>query len=215
MPVPFSSPRRRRAIIIGGSMSGLFAAAFLRQKGWDADVYERSTVELVGRGAGITTHPELLDALRTSGAGTRDLGVEVEKRIALDRDGRVIAEKYLPQILTSWDRLQRLLRETIDAARYHLGHTFERVEQDGSGVVVHFAGAAANAPTSSSAATASARACAPRSCPRSSRSIPAITSGAARRTKPISIRRRAKAFSPTSRSSCRSGSRSSAIPSPD
>jgi 2-polyprenyl-6-methoxyphenol hydroxylase-like FAD-dependent oxidoreductase len=140
MPVPFSSPRRRRTIIIGGSMSGLFAAAFLRQKGWDADVYERSTVELVGRGAGITTHPELLDALRTSGAGTRDLGVEVEKRIALDRDGRVIAEKYLPQILTSWDRLQRLLRETTDAARYHLGHTFERVEQDGSGVVVHFAG---------------------------------------------------------------------------
>ena len=121
-------------------MSGLFAAAFLRQKGWHADVYERSTVELVGRGAGITTHPELLDALRTSGAGTRDLGVEVEKRIALDRDGRVIAEKYLPQILTSWDRLQRLLRETIDTARYHLGHTFERVEQDGSGVVVHFAG---------------------------------------------------------------------------
>src|SRR5215475_14421623 len=87
MPVPFSSPRRRRAIIIGGSMSGLFAAAFLRQKGWDADVYERSTVELVGRGAGITTHPELLEALRTSGAGTRDLGVEVEKRITLDRDG--------------------------------------------------------------------------------------------------------------------------------
>src|SRR5712691_6830215 len=140
MPVPFSSPRRRRAIIIGGSMSGLFAAAFLRQKGWDADVYERSTVELVGRGAGITTHPELLDALRTSGAGTRDLGVEVEKRIALDRDGRVIAEKYLPQILTSWDRLQRLLRETIDAGRYHLGHTFERVEQDGYGVLVHFVG---------------------------------------------------------------------------
>src|SRR5438445_254785 len=140
MPVPFSSPRRRRAIIIGGSMSGLFAAAFLRQKGWDADVYERSTVELVGRGAGITTHPELLHALRASGAGTRDLGVEVGKRIALDRDGRVIAEKYLPQILTSWDRLQRLLRETIDAERYHLGHTFERVEQDGSSVVVHFAG---------------------------------------------------------------------------
>src|SRR5262249_53127819 len=140
MPVPFSSPRRRRAIIIGGSMSGLFAAALWRKKGWDADVYERATVELVGRGAGITTHPELLDALRTSGAGTCDLGVEVEKRIALNRDGCVIAEKYLPQILTSWDRLQRLLRETIDAAHYHLGHTFERVEQDGSGVAVLFAG---------------------------------------------------------------------------
>jgi 2-polyprenyl-6-methoxyphenol hydroxylase-like FAD-dependent oxidoreductase len=130
----------RRAIIIGGSMSGLFSAAFLRQVGWRAEVYERSPVELVGRGAGITTHPELLEALEKSGAGTRDLGIEVDKRIALDRDGRVIAEKYLPQILTSWDRLQRLMRGTIDEAQYHLGHAFECVEQDGSGVLVHFAG---------------------------------------------------------------------------
>jgi 2-polyprenyl-6-methoxyphenol hydroxylase-like FAD-dependent oxidoreductase len=140
MSVLSSSRRSRRAIIVGGSMSGLFAAAFLRQTGWDAEVYERSPIELVGRGAGITTHPELLEALEKSGAGTRDLGVEVEKRITLDRDGRVLGEKYLPQVLTSWDRLQRLMRDTIDAAHYHLGHPFERVEQDGSGVVVHFAG---------------------------------------------------------------------------
>ncbi len=134
------SGRARRAIVIGGSMSGLFTAAFLSRLGWRVDVYERSTVELVGRGAGITTHPELLEALEKSGAGTRDLGVEVTTRIALDRAGRVIAEKRLPQILTSWDRLQRLLRATIDDRHYHLGHTFERVDQDGSGVTVHFAG---------------------------------------------------------------------------
>jgi 2-polyprenyl-6-methoxyphenol hydroxylase-like FAD-dependent oxidoreductase len=132
--------KKRRAVIIGGSMSGLFAAAFLRRIGWDCDVYERSSVELVGRGAGITTHPELLHALTASGAGTRELGIEVEKRIALDRHGRIIAEKPLRQILTSWDRLQRLLRATIDPARYHLGWNFERVEQDGDGVRVHFSG---------------------------------------------------------------------------
>jgi len=130
--------RNRRAVIIGGSMSGLFAAALLRRIGWDVDVYERSKVELVGRGAGITTHPELLEALRASGAGMTNLGIEVEKRIALDRTGCVTAEKRLPQILTSWDRLQRLMRETIDESHYHLGHTFERVEQDGDGVRVHF-----------------------------------------------------------------------------
>src|SRR5882672_7760189 len=96
-----SAPRRkRRAVIIGGSMSGLFSAAFLRRIGWNVDVFERSPVELVGRGAGITTHPELLEALEKSGAGTRDLGIEVEKRITIDRQGRVIAEKHLPQILT-------------------------------------------------------------------------------------------------------------------
>jgi 2-polyprenyl-6-methoxyphenol hydroxylase-like FAD-dependent oxidoreductase len=120
-------------------MSGLFVAAFLRQIGWDADVYERSAVELVGRGAGITTHPELLQALRSAGATSHHLGVEVERRIALDRAGCVIAERRLPQILTSWDRLQRLLREIIDPAHYHLGCNFERVE-DGSGVRVHFSG---------------------------------------------------------------------------
>ncbi len=133
-------PRKnRRAVIIGGSMSGLFAAAFLRRIGWDVDVFERSPVELVGRGAGITTHPELLDALENSGAGTRELGIEVRERIAIDRDGRVLGTRPLRQFLTSWDRLQRLLRETIDPAHYHLGHNFARVDQDGGGVRVCFA----------------------------------------------------------------------------
>src|SRR5438093_13768597 len=100
----FHRRAKRRALIIGGSMSGLFSAAFLRRIGWDVDVFERSPVELVGRGAGITTHPELLEALRKSGAGTRDLGIEVERRITIDRHGRVIGERRLPQILTSWDR---------------------------------------------------------------------------------------------------------------
>jgi len=132
--------RRKRAIIIGGSMSGLFSAAFLRRVGWDVDVYERSAVELVGRGAGITGHPELFDAPIACGAGIERLGVEVEKRIAIDRNGRVTAERPLRQILTSWDRLQRLLRATIDEAHYHLGWNFERVDQDERGVRVTFSG---------------------------------------------------------------------------
>lgn len=119
-------------------MSGLFTASFLRQIGWDVDVYERSKVELVGRGAGITGHPELLDALEASGAGTERLGIEVPKRIAIDRDGRVTEERLLRQILTSWDRLQRLLRATIDPAHYHLGCNFDRVEQDERGARVYF-----------------------------------------------------------------------------
>ncbi len=130
--------RNRRAVIIGGSMSGLFSAAFLRQIGWEVDVYERSKVELVGRGAGITGHPELFDALEASGAGTERLGIEVPKRIVIDGEGRITDERPLRQILTSWDRLQRLLRATIDPAHYHLGWEFERVEQDGRGVRVCF-----------------------------------------------------------------------------
>jgi 2-polyprenyl-6-methoxyphenol hydroxylase-like FAD-dependent oxidoreductase len=131
--------RGRRAVIVGGSMSGLFTAAFLRQIGWEIDVYERSPVELVGRGAGIVCHPELLETLGKSGAGTRNLGVEVEKRIAIDSEGRIIGERALRQIMTSWDRLQNLLRATIPPQHYHLGHTFQDVDQDGSGVRVRFA----------------------------------------------------------------------------
>ena len=120
-------------------MSGLFAAAFLRNIGWDVDVYERSSVPLVGRGAGITAHPELLAALEACGAGTETLGIEVEKRILLDSTGRVVAEKPLRQLMTSWDRLQQLLQRNVPARCYHLGHDFERVHQDGGKVRVHFA----------------------------------------------------------------------------
>jgi 2-polyprenyl-6-methoxyphenol hydroxylase-like FAD-dependent oxidoreductase len=64
----------------------------------------------------------------------------VQKRIAIDREGRITDERPLRQILTSWDRLQRLLRATIDPAHYHLGWNFERVEQDGGSVRVYFSG---------------------------------------------------------------------------
>jgi 2-polyprenyl-6-methoxyphenol hydroxylase-like FAD-dependent oxidoreductase len=120
-------------------MSGLFTAALLRRIGWDVDVFERSGSELVGRGAGITAHPELLEVLDLSGAGTRELGVEVEKRVLIDATGRVIGERPLRQILTSWDRLQRILRALVPDAHYHLGQAFERVEPDGAGVSVRFA----------------------------------------------------------------------------
>jgi 2-polyprenyl-6-methoxyphenol hydroxylase-like FAD-dependent oxidoreductase len=129
----------RRAIVIGGSMSGLFTAALLRRIGWDVDVYERSPVELVGRGAGITTHPELLEVLALCGAATPDLGVAVEKRILLDHEGRIIGEHRLPQILTSWDLLQRLLRGRVPGAHYHLGRSVVGFDQDGRSVEVRFA----------------------------------------------------------------------------
>jgi 2-polyprenyl-6-methoxyphenol hydroxylase-like FAD-dependent oxidoreductase len=41
-------------VAIGGSMSGLLAAAFLRKISWNVKVHERSSIELVGRGVGST-----------------------------------------------------------------------------------------------------------------------------------------------------------------
>ena len=47
---------QRRALIIGGSMSGLLAALMLRQNGWQVEVFERAEGGLAGRGAGIVTY---------------------------------------------------------------------------------------------------------------------------------------------------------------
>jgi len=130
---------KRRAVVIGGSIAGLFVGAFLRRIGWQVDIYERSSIELIGRGVGIfATHLELLEALDKCGAGTVDIGVIVYKRITFDLRGDVIAEKPLLQIVTSWDRLRQVLLKAIDRQRYHFGHVFERAEQDDSGVRVHF-----------------------------------------------------------------------------
>ncbi|MGB6733802.1 MAG: FAD-dependent oxidoreductase, partial [Xanthobacteraceae bacterium] len=116
----------RRAIVIGGSIAGLFVAAFLRRIGWRVDIYERSSIELIGRGAGIfATHLELLEALDRCGAGTVDIGVIVYKRITLDRSGEMIAEKPQLQIVTSWDRLRQALLKAVDRQRYHFGYGFE------------------------------------------------------------------------------------------
>ena len=41
-----------RALVIGGSVGGLFAAHMLRSIGWDVIVFERSGDNLVRRGAG-------------------------------------------------------------------------------------------------------------------------------------------------------------------
>ena len=130
----------RRAIVIGGSIAGLFIGAFLRRIGWRVDIYERSSIELIGRGVGtFATHLELFEALDKCGAGTVDIGVIVYKRITFDRKGNVIAEKPQLQIVTSWDRLRQVLLKAIDRQRYHFGYPLDRVEQDGSGVRVHFA----------------------------------------------------------------------------
>ena len=49
--------RARRALVIGGSLGGLFAANLLLRAGWDVQVFEHSRGDLVSRGAGIITHP--------------------------------------------------------------------------------------------------------------------------------------------------------------
>lgn len=124
---------------MAGSIGGLFAAALLRRVGWQVDVYERSAADLHGRGAGIVTHAELIDALEVCGASSKDLGMQISGRVGYNRAGDVIESLDLPQWVTSWNRLHTVIRATLPDAHYHLGCNFEKQEPYEGGVRASFA----------------------------------------------------------------------------
>jgi 2-polyprenyl-6-methoxyphenol hydroxylase-like FAD-dependent oxidoreductase len=132
--------RAPRALVIGGSLGGLFAANLLLRQGWDVEVFEQSAQPLAGRGAGIITHPDLFAALGRIGvAADRRIGVDIAGRVAFDREGREVGRLDLAQCLTTWGCLHTLLLAAFPAQRYHLGHACAAVEQDAAGVTAVFA----------------------------------------------------------------------------
>jgi 2-polyprenyl-6-methoxyphenol hydroxylase-like FAD-dependent oxidoreductase len=130
--------RQRRALVIGGSMSGLLAGIMLRRRGWSVDIFERVDKELAGRGAGIVAQPELIAHMDRLGLDTRDLGVVVSTRNILDRAGHVAVTGECEQVLTAWERVYRLLRDAFPSAHYHRGQGLKSFTQDGEGVLAHF-----------------------------------------------------------------------------
>lgn len=130
---------RQRAIIIGGSLGGLLAAHLMRQIGWDAVVFERNNADLVSRGAGLGTHPALMDVLRRIGIPFDDsMGLQVPKAIFLDRDGRIVDERRTVRTMSAWGRLYRAVRDPLPADAYRLGMSLKRIEQDADGVTAVF-----------------------------------------------------------------------------
>lgn len=131
--------RDKHALVIGGSLGGLFAGLLLRQAGWQVDIYERVAGELSGRGAGIVVQPELIERLRALGLDPADLGVRIETRKLFDAEGRVAATRACPQILTAWERVYRFLRDAFPAERYHRGKVLTGFTQNARSVVATFA----------------------------------------------------------------------------
>jgi 2-polyprenyl-6-methoxyphenol hydroxylase-like FAD-dependent oxidoreductase len=128
-----------RALIIGGSVGGLFAANLLRHAGWDALVFERNPEELTGRGAGISTHPQLHDIMRRLGVPFDDsMGIRVGSVVFLDRKGDAYDERDTDRVMSSWGRVFRSLRDLMPAGSYRLGTNLLCVEQDIDGVTAVF-----------------------------------------------------------------------------
>ena len=127
------------ALIVGGSLGGLFAALALRKRGWEVSVYERSRSELSGRGAGIVTHPELFQALAAVGADHDErLGVMVNRRVCFEREGGIRAQVERNQIVASWDQIYRRLRAELPDIAYHPGMPLTGLTQDADRVEAEF-----------------------------------------------------------------------------
>jgi 2-polyprenyl-6-methoxyphenol hydroxylase-like FAD-dependent oxidoreductase len=129
---------RGRALVIGGSMSGLFAGLLLRKAGWEVDIFERVEGELSGRGAGIVAQPELIAALEDLALVPKDLGVRVESRRVFDSAGHIIVAGDCPQVMTAWERVYRLLRDAFPAERYHRGKALQAFQDRGASVTAVF-----------------------------------------------------------------------------
>ena len=130
----------RRVLVIGGSLGGLLAANLLRHAGWDVTVFERNAEDLTGRGAGISTHPQLIEILQRVGIDfDESMGIKVDTVICLDKSGRTYLEAKTARTMSSWGRLYRSLRDPLPADSYRLGKSLRHIEQDADGVTAVFA----------------------------------------------------------------------------
>jgi 2-polyprenyl-6-methoxyphenol hydroxylase-like FAD-dependent oxidoreductase len=120
---------RPRALVVGGSLAGLFAANLLRSTGWEVAVFERAAGDLSGRGAGLGTREELFAVLRRIGIGLdQSIGVQVLSRLGLDCQGRPFCEVPIRSVTTAWDLVYRALRKALPAGCYHPAMRLERLE---------------------------------------------------------------------------------------
>jgi len=132
-----------RVVIVGGSLGGLSAALWLRDAGYDVDVYERSRAALEGRGAGIVLNPATIRWLvEKEGLTAADLGEPARLLRYLGIDGTTAAELVSPYRFTSYDTLYRRLLAAFGRDRYHLGEEVLAAEQDAGAATVRLASGA-------------------------------------------------------------------------
>jgi len=128
-----------RAIVIGGSLGGLFAANLLADLGWEVEVFERVADDLASRGAGIGTHEELLAVLARLGIALDErLGARVGDRVLLGRGGETLLRVPWGHVMSGWANIYRPLKDRFPAARYHFAKGFTSFRQESGQVVARF-----------------------------------------------------------------------------
>src|SRR6202049_4772431 len=134
---------QRRITVAGGSIGWLGAGIALRGAGFDVSVYERVSGPMETRGAGIVVQKDLIELLRTHGAGTLPT-THCTVRRYLSPEGGEGEVQRAPQDFTSWEAIYRTLAFAFPSDRYHRGATLTdfvngegavRAHIDGHGVI--------------------------------------------------------------------------------
>jgi 2-polyprenyl-6-methoxyphenol hydroxylase-like FAD-dependent oxidoreductase len=131
--------RKRRALIIGGSVGGLFAAHLFRAIDWDVMVFERNAEDLASRGAGIGTHDALFEVMKRIGLPFDvTAGIATHSYAGINRDGEIILEVAQSRIMSVWSQLYTMLRNSLPAEIYCLGKMLDRLHVDRNQVTGFF-----------------------------------------------------------------------------
>ncbi|MEO1145174.1 MAG: FAD binding domain-containing protein [Cyanobacteria bacterium J06638_22] len=130
----------KRAIVIGGSLGGLFAGILLRAVGWQVDIYERSPHALDSRGGGVVLQSDVVEAFQRAGITEgAPWGVVANERYYLKRDGSIAQRMPMRQTLTSWNLLYGTMRRHFPKEHYHQGKNLTELQQDSEQVTAIFA----------------------------------------------------------------------------
>ncbi|KWC31335.1 hypothetical protein WL48_11825 [Burkholderia ubonensis] len=128
------------AVVIGGSVGGLFTASALHAAGWRVKVFEQSPHDLDSRGGGIVLQPPIVRAFAFGGVPVpRDAGVDSVDRIYVDEHDRIVQRLHMPQTQTAWNVIYTALKRALPTGVVQAGESFERLEQDGNRVIARFA----------------------------------------------------------------------------
>jgi 2-polyprenyl-6-methoxyphenol hydroxylase-like FAD-dependent oxidoreductase len=128
-----------RVGVVGGSIAGCATAVLLSRAGHDVTIFERSSDELVSRGAGIATTPEVLagmvadDLIDEAFPGCPVTRVPYVCRGDGGRAGRWLGDAPFDLITLNWAHLFHNLRRRVPTSIYRNGVSVERVDASESG----------------------------------------------------------------------------------
>jgi 2-polyprenyl-6-methoxyphenol hydroxylase-like FAD-dependent oxidoreductase len=129
-----------KAIVVGGSVGGLFTAVLLHRAGWQVLLFERSSTGLAGKGAGLVAQPDVERILTE--IGREDVlasGVVAYERIFLNRQGNILQTLRTPQSQISWDLLFQAFRAELPDHCYRRGTPVVSATNDGDMATIKLA----------------------------------------------------------------------------